>query len=196
MIADKIKATFRRNTPLSTPLVLFKSLLRFLKRKTSQFVLKNIYGIKIGTECFIGKDIRFAYPKNIKVSARCVLAEGVRLWSEIESGRLVLENDVQVARDVVLDFSGNLTLKKSCHVSEGAIIYTHDHGRNPRSKPNASALVIEEGAWIGARAIILPSVSRIGHNAIVGAGAIVTNDIPDNSLFVCQKGRFIERKIN
>lgn len=194
MIIHKLKRLFKEKTIRSIPFELFRSLLRVLNRKINQFALKYIYGIKIGAHCFIGKAIRFVYPTNIRIGNHSMLAEGVRLWSEVASGRLILESDVQVARDVVLDFSGNLTLKKGCHVSEGAIIYTHDHGRNPRSRPSASELVIEEGAWVGARAIVLPGVNRIGQNAIIGAGAVVTRDVPDNALYVCQQGRIIERE--
>lgn len=38
---------------------------------------------------------------------------------------------------------------------------------------------IGHGAWVGANAIILPGCSRIGVGAIVGAGAVVTRDVPD-----------------
>lgn len=40
-------------------------------------------------------------------------------------------------------------------------------------------LHIAGDVWIGARAIILPGCKRIGHGAIVGAGSVVTKDVPD-----------------
>ena len=40
-------------------------------------------------------------------------------------------------------------------------------------------LHIAGAVWIGARAIILPGCQRIGHGAIIGAGAVVTKDVPD-----------------
>ena len=40
-------------------------------------------------------------------------------------------------------------------------------------------LHIAGDVWIGARAIILPGCARIGHGAIIGAGAVVTKDVPD-----------------
>lgn len=33
--------------------------------------------------------------------------------------------------------------------------------------------------WIGARVIVLPCCKRIGHGAIIGAGSVVTKDVPD-----------------
>jgi hypothetical protein len=42
-------------------------------------------------------------------------------------------------------------------------------------------VVIRRKAWIGAGAIILPGVT-VGENAIVAAGAVVTKDVPDNTI--------------
>lgn len=44
-------------------------------------------------------------------------------------------------------------------------------------------VTIEDGAWIGAGVIILPGV-RIGKNAVIGAGSVVTKDIPANVVAV------------
>ena len=40
-------------------------------------------------------------------------------------------------------------------------------------------LHIAGDVWIGARAIVLPGCRRIGHGAIIGAGSVVTKDVPD-----------------
>ena len=40
-------------------------------------------------------------------------------------------------------------------------------------------LYIAGDVWIGGRAIILPGCKRIGHGSIIGAGAVVTKDVPD-----------------
>ncbi|QFG47627.1 sugar O-acetyltransferase [Lapidilactobacillus dextrinicus] len=44
-----------------------------------------------------------------------------------------------------------------------------------------SPIVVEDNVWIGGSAVILPGVT-IGKNAIVGAGAVVTKDVPANSI--------------
>ncbi len=43
-------------------------------------------------------------------------------------------------------------------------------------------LYIAGDVWIGSRAIILPGCKRIGHGTIIGAGAVVTKDIPDYAI--------------
>ena len=54
--------------------------------------------------------------------------------------------------------------------------------------------MIEDGCWIGGGVIILPGVT-IGKNSVIGAGSVVTKDIPANSLAVGNPCRVI-RKIN
>ena len=44
-------------------------------------------------------------------------------------------------------------------------------------------IVIEDNVWIGGRAVVLPNVT-IGANAVVGAGAVVTRDVPPNTVVV------------
>jgi len=53
-------------------------------------------------------------------------------------------------------------------------------------------IVIEDGVWIGTGAIILPNVT-IGHAAIVGAGAVVTKDVPPCTVVVGVPARPIKR---
>ena len=48
--------------------------------------------------------------------------------------------------------------------------------------PGATPLHIAGDVWIGARAIILPGCRKIGHGAVVGAGSVVTKDVPDRAI--------------
>ena len=52
-------------------------------------------------------------------------------------------------------------------------------------------MVVEENAKIGANATILPGI-RIGKNALVGAGAVVTKDVPDNAVVAGNPARIIK----
>ena len=55
----------------------------------------------------------------------------------------------------------------------------------------ASEIRIGNDVWLGANVTILPGVT-IGDNVIVGAGAVVTKDIPDNSLAVGVPARVVK----
>lgn len=184
----------RRRGPLrALPLEAVSAGWRYLVRKSVLFRLQLVYGMKIGAGCHIGGGIRFVQPASITVAEQVTIAENVRLWSETDYGRLTLGRGVSVARDCILDFSGLLTIGENALLSEGVIVYTHDHGHDPRSQPTASPLTIGKNAWIGVRAIILPSVNRIGDGALIGAGAVVTKDVPDGAIYVGAPGRLIQK---
>ncbi|WP_225421336.1 DapH/DapD/GlmU-related protein [Levilactobacillus fuyuanensis] len=51
---------------------------------------------------------------------------------------------------------------------------------------------MEQNAWIGAGATVLPGVT-VGENAIVGAGAVVTKDVPANVVVVGTPARVLRR---
>lgn len=60
----------------------------------------------------------------------------------------------------------------------------------------ARPVVIQDGVWIGAKAVILPGVT-IGKNAVIGAGSVVNKDIPANCVAVgnpCRVIRWLEKK--
>lgn len=61
-----------------------------------------------------------------------------------------------------------------------------DHSRTPESRP----VVIGDNVWIGTRVIILPGVT-IGDHAVIGAGAVVTKDVPARSIAAGNPARII-----
>ena len=50
--------------------------------------------------------------------------------------------------------------------------------------------MIEENVWIGGSAILLPGI-RVGMNAVVGAGAVVTRDVPANTVVAGNPARVV-----
>jgi acetyltransferase-like isoleucine patch superfamily enzyme len=58
--------------------------------------------------------------------------------------------------------------------------------------PSAAPVIIEDQAWIGSNVIILPGV-RIGRHAAIGAGSVVTKNIPANCLAVGNPARVVGR---
>ena len=60
-----------------------------------------------------------------------------------------------------------------------------DDLNTPMGKQGAkekTELHIAGDVWIGARALVLPGCKRIGHGAIIGAGSVVTKDVPDYAI--------------
>lgn len=109
-----------------------------------------LQGAKIGSSCNINA---FCFIENdVKIGDRVTVKCGVYLWDGIEIG-----NDVFIGPNAT---------------------FTND--KIPRSKVYPESFqrtVIEEGASIGANATILGGV-RIGAHSLIGAGSVVTKDIP------------------
>lgn len=73
-------------------------------------------------------------------------------------------------------------------------LYTPAHEMQAKARNEglevAKAIVIEENVWIGGGAILLPGV-RVGRNAVVGAGAVVTRDVAANTVVAGNPARVI-----
>lgn len=99
----------------------------------------------------------------------------------------MIENDVQIGNNVTIK-SGvyvwdGITLEDNVFVGP-SVTFTND--KTPRSKQYPDEFlktIVEQGASIGGNATILPGI-RIGRNALVGAGAVVTKDVPENAIVV------------
>jgi acetyltransferase-like isoleucine patch superfamily enzyme len=83
-------------------------------------------------------------------------------------GRVTLGDDVLLAPEIIFVDSN--------HNWDRLDVPIKDQG-----SMSPQPIVVEQGAWIGIRAVILPGV-RIGQGAIVGAGAVVTRDIPEYAI--------------
>ncbi len=78
-----------------------------------------------------------------------------------------------------------VTIGHNVQIGPNVDIYTVNHPLNPigRRKYLAKALPVKIGndVWIGGKATITPGVT-IGNNVVIAAGAVVVDDVPDNSL--------------
>jgi tetrahydrodipicolinate N-acetyltransferase len=73
------------------------------------------------------------------------------------------------------------------------IVDRNEHGVEQREvAPPAAPVIIEDHVWIGSHAIILPGV-RIGRHAAIGAGSVVTRDIPANCLAAGNPARVVRQ---
>lgn len=113
----------------------------------------------------------------------CVVLPGAKIGANANiCSHVLIENDVSLGDNVTIK-SGvqlwdGLTIEDNVFVGPN-VTFTND--RHPRSKeyPQIFArTMVKNGASIGANATILPGVT-IGERAMVGAGAVVTRDVPD-----------------
>ncbi|MFP3461284.1 hypothetical protein R5O87_10580 [Arthrobacter globiformis] len=131
-----------------------------------------------------------------KVGKNIVLAQGVRI---IGASCLEIEDDVSIARDVVLDARGGLTLQRGALIGFESIILTSTHNSEQAGVPVhvqgmfSREVVIGEYSWLGARCVVQPGVT-IGSNVIVGSSAVVTSDLSSQGVFAGVPARFLRNR--
>lgn len=138
-----------------------------------------------------------AYQKFYKTGNNLCVESDVNICRQhYLNGKISIGNNVLLAKHVFIDFSGEVIIKDNVRLTNGVIIETHNHDfhsnyEEPRNKITTTRLLIEEGAVVGSRAIILSSCHYIGKYARVGAGAVVTKDVPDYAVVVGVPARII-----
>lgn len=85
---------------------------------------------------------------------------------------------------VILDVTP-VRIGDSCSFGPGVHIYTATHPIDPDERcagpEYGKPVTIGDRVWVGGRSVILPGVT-IGHDAVIGAGSVVTRDIPARSI--------------
>jgi len=97
---------------------------------------------------------------------------------------------------------GDITIEDNVLIGSDVHIYVSNHEfSDPETdiyfqghRPPA-AVRIERGAWIGAKAVILPGIT-IGKNAVVGAGSVVTKSVPARAIVAGNPARSIRTVTN
>ena len=123
--------------------------------------------------------------KGTQVWQFTVVLENARIGQDCNVNcHCFIENDVVIGNNVTVKSGvylwNGITLEDDVFVGPNAT-FTND--KVPRSKQQFELLktVVCQGASIGAGAVLLPGI-RIGKRAIVGAGAVVTADVPDDGV--------------
>lgn len=139
--------------------------------------------------------------------ALCDIGEGTRVWQfvVILEGAVIGQNcnicaNTLIESDVVI--GNNVTIKSGVQIWDGTRIednvflgpnVTLTNDRMPRSKqyPDVfSGSILKKGCSIGANATLLPGIT-IGEEAMVGAGSVVTKDVPDYAVVVGNPAKII-----
>lgn len=127
------------------------------------------------------------------------IGKGTKIWAfcNIQKGAKIGKN-CQLSDGCFMEgkavLGDNVTLKNGVSVWDGIVIgdnvfvgpnVTFTNDKYPRSKNRnykQEKIIVKTGASIGANATILPGVT-IGKYALVGAGSVVTKDVPDYALY-------------
>lgn len=110
-----------------------------------------------GLGCVCHWNAELKYPDNLRLGERVIIGINASLGAH---SPITLGDDVRLSREVILETAG-LDFSTSA----------------PPFKHISQPIVLEEGVWVGARAIVLGGVT-VGRNAVIAAGAVVTRSVP------------------
>ena len=107
---------------------------------------------------------------------------------------------LEIGDRTMINYGADIAATKSVVIGRDCLVGTHviilDNGfhdlLDKHKMPEAKPVIIEDRVWIGNRVTILPGVS-IGHDAVVGAGAVVTGDVPPRSVVAGNPARVLRQ---
>lgn len=167
-------------------LVLYYLVFQYLPKSTTPFV--GIIFRKV--RAFIGGLIFESTGRSINIENRAYFGSGFRIKIGDYSG---IGKRCRVPSNIIIG--------KNVMMAEEVIILNQNHNFSDISKPMImqgyglrSTLEIGDDTWIGTRVIILPNVKKIGSGVIIGAGSVVTKNIPDYAIVAGNPARIIKNR--
>jgi acetyltransferase-like isoleucine patch superfamily enzyme len=166
---------------------------------------------KVGKNVIFGRNMVIRHPHKVVIGDNVIIDddtlidakgednEGITIGDYVTIGRfssLVCKNaDIQigshvnigttvkivVANNGKIEIGNSIDIGSGCHFSGGSYDYSQTDVLPSTQRVATKGIVVEDLAWVGAGVIILDGV-HIGTKSIVGAGAVVTRDIPANSV--------------
>ena len=164
----------------------------------------RLRGAKIPLSSYIGGKRKIKKAKYLKVGKGTRIHSGAKFlcydsnFDQKLNPEIKIGNDVYINDDCLIIATDKVTIEDHASFGHRVELITDNHGldvevasylENPIiSKP----VTIQEGAWLGNNVIVLPGVT-IGKKAVIGAGSIVTHDIPPYSIAVGSPAKVIKR---
>ena len=152
----------------------------------------------------VGTRVRIWGRPVIKNYGKLIVGDRSTLVSTIATLEIVSgeRGTIDIGDRVFINYGGSIAASElirigsRCHIGTHAILMDNDfhsvdparRGERPPSKP----IVLEENVWLGALVIVLRGVT-IGKGSVIGAGSVVTRDIPAYCVAAGQPARVIRR---
>ncbi len=131
---------------------------------------------KLGNDVLIDYGTYFRYPKKISIGDGASINRGCELYA------------------AHLATGGTITIGSNVAIGPHVKVFAGGHDYNTLNLADtAGPVVIGDFAWIGGNSTILPGV-HIGEGAVIGAGSVVTRDIPPYTIAVGNPARVIKQR--
>jgi len=132
---------------------------------------------KCGKSVNVERGVYFGTGRNIEIDDGSGIGRNTYIYGVSSGGRLVIGKNVMISPDTII-----LTLAHEFV----------DH-KNQYDRYRCTTIRIGDWSWIGIRSILLPDVT-IGECSIIGAGAVVSRDVPPYSVAVGVPARVVKTR--
>ena len=158
----------------------------------------RLRGAAIDAKCNLGARVRIDRPKSVRIGTRATLEADVWLKVVDSGARLEIGEYSFIGRGTEFDVSHSVTVGQHVLLGPGVFITDHNHNfargmRIDQQGCRSAPVIIEDDCWLGAKVVVLPGVT-IHRGAVVGAGAVVTKDLPAYSISVGVPARVIAQR--
>lgn len=210
----KLALTFRLPIPRALDRIyLLIDYLRALNVEVNERIIIACFRFPVlRAKCvFIGERLQMEFIPNIAGAVKVYLGDDVRLSGrmKISGGRIFSEPEFKVGNRTfighgcVFSVAGSITIGDDVLIAGGCTVSDYSaHPVNPEKRvageqvdaKDVRPVRIENRVWLGRGATILPGVT-IGEDAVVGAGTVVTKDVPAGRICVGNPGRLLARTV-
>lgn len=128
-----------------------------------------------------------SFPNTVHIGAKVKIGRGSIISNFERPGQIEIGDDVSIGWNNTFYCQGGVKIGKGALFASNVCILTSNHGFADLCSPiknqqsSYAPVVIGDDTWIGYNVVILPGV-HIGKHVVIGAGSIVTRDMPDNSV--------------
>jgi acetyltransferase-like isoleucine patch superfamily enzyme len=151
----------------------------------------RLQGMQVGRGTLLPK-VRVTWPHQVSLGAECVLEHDVYFKYDgiyAPGPSIVLRDRVFVGFGCEFNVRQRVEIGEDCLIASGCKFIDHDHGSSRLDVPMSrqadgpeAAIALGPDVWLGVNVVVLKGVT-IGRGAIVAAGAVVTQSIPEYEIW-------------
>ena len=128
--------------------------------------------------------VSFEVPSRVCIG-RDVTLYGGSFFVTGREGRLEIGEETHIGRLAMVSALGGVSIGRRCAIASGFTVYSNTNSVHERPEEDVldnpvvlAPVEIGDDVWVGANVTVLPGV-RVGDHAVLGAGSVVTKDVPD-----------------
>src|SRR5918992_2577312 len=179
------KAGYLLKVIMSDPFELLRLLSIGLNTSRYRYLLRCV-----GKGTIVGRHTEIINTSRVRIGRGCLLQDGIYLRAGTQ-GKIVIGDGAALNSFCRIFGHGTVEIGEDTQIGPGSLITTTGHDYRGELETSFKSVVIGKGVWIGANVTVLPGI-EIGDYAVIGAGSVVTKNIPPRAVAVGVPARVIK----